>query len=384
MSAVLSPVAPTGRFDQATLDDVRSREPLSNIFERFGHKIRRAGRVHECLCPFHAERTPSCTIDDAKGVFFCHGCSAGGDLIDAVMRFRGCEFPDAVEFLGGARELSEFDRARLDKQRRDREAEAAAERRRTSMSVERLLADCRAYAGTHAEAYLGARGLAPSASQTRDLRFHPGLTYRGFATPTSQETEPLGIYPAMIGVIRDAVGVVIGLHRTYLDPVEPRKMTVPGDTKRNRAKKILGEHRGGSIALSLPSPRMAYGEGIETVLSWRALGHGIDEGYGLASTVSLGNMSGSATGTLPHPTRERDGRPLPIPNGIPDLERPGFVPGPDVIDAVLLGDGDSEAISTRMRLLTAARRYAVGGRSVGVHMAPDGEDFNDALLRDLA
>lgn len=384
MSAPLSTLAPTGRFDQATLDDVRAREPLSSLFERFGHRLRRAGRMYECLCPFHAERTPSCVIDDAKGVFFCHGCSAGGDLIDAVMRFRGCAFPDAVEFLGGARELSELDRARLDKQRRDREAEAAADRRRTSLSVERLLAECRPYAGTHAEAYLGARGLAPSGSQTRDLRFHPGLTYRGFATPQAEETEPLGTYPAMVAVIRDPAGAVIGLHRTYLDPVEPRKITVPGDAKRNRAKKILGEQVGGSIALSAPSPRMAYGEGIETVLSWRALGHGLAEGYGLASTVSLGNLSGSATGTLPHPTRERDGKPLRIPNGIPDLEKPGFLPGPEVIDVVLLGDGDSEAISTRMRLLTAARRYAAAGRTVAVHMAPDGEDFNDALLRDLA
>lgn len=373
------------RFDQATLDDIRAREPLSALFERFGHRLRKAGRVRECLCPFHAEKTPSCTVDDAKGMFFCHGCSTGGDVIDAVMRLQGCSFPDAVTFLGGARDLSEFDRKRLEKQRQTREAEVLADRQRTSLSVERLLGECTAFARSHAEAYLSARGLAPSAAQARDLRFHAGLDYRGFTSPEAEDTEVLGRFPAMLALIRDAGGSVIGLHRTYLDPVEPVKLRPPGDPKRNRAKKILGEHRGGSIALSPPSPRMAYGEGIETTLSWRALGYGADEGYGLASLVSLGNMSGSAMGSIPHPTLTRDdGRPRPIPNGVPDRDRAGFLPPPEVIDVVLIGDGDSEPVGTRMRLLTAARRYsAEGARTVAMHMAPDGLDFNDALLRDL-
>ena len=91
------------RFDQAQLDDVRMREPLSAIFERFGHRVRRAGAEAVCLCPFHAERTPSCSIDDRKGVFHCHGCSVGGDAIEAVMRLQGCAFPDAIAYLGGSR-----------------------------------------------------------------------------------------------------------------------------------------------------------------------------------------------------------------------------------------------------------------------------------------
>jgi hypothetical protein len=373
------------RFDQATLDDIRAREPLSALFERFGHRLRKAGRVRECLCPFHAEKTPSCEVDDTKGLFFCHGCSTGGDVIDAVMKFRGCTFPEAVEFLGGAREISEFDRKRLEKVRQTRETEDLAERQRTSLSVERLLGECLPIRGTRVDDYLTARGLGPTADQTRDLRFHPSLTYRGFASPEAEDIEVLGRFPAMVALIRDAAGTIIGLHRTYLDPVEPTKLKPPGDPKRNPTKKILGEHRGGSIALSMPSPRMAYGEGIETTLSWRALGYGAEEGYGLASLVSLGNMAGSATGSIPHPTLvQHDGRPRAIPNGVPDLERPGFLPPADVIDIVLIGDGDSEAVGTRMRLLTAARRYvSAAARTLAVHMSPDGLDFNDALLRDL-
>ena len=176
----------------------------------------------------------------------------------------------------------------------------------------------------------------------------------------------------------------MGVHRTYLDPAEPRKLVPPGDATRNRPKKILGEHRGGAIALSAPAARMAYGEGIETTLSWSALGGAGREPCGISSLVSLGNMSGSATGSLPHPTKTgNDGKPRAIPNGEPDPERPGFVPGPEVRVAILIGDGDSDGPSTCMRLLTAARRFRVGGRVVSVSMAPAGLDFNDVLLRDL-
>lgn len=31
-------------------------------------------------CPFHEERTPSCSVSRVKPVFFCHSCSAGGHI----------------------------------------------------------------------------------------------------------------------------------------------------------------------------------------------------------------------------------------------------------------------------------------------------------------
>jgi len=34
------------------------------------------------LCPFHEEKTPSCTIVPDKGVFHCFGCRAHGFISD--------------------------------------------------------------------------------------------------------------------------------------------------------------------------------------------------------------------------------------------------------------------------------------------------------------
>jgi len=40
---------------------------------------RRAGRV---LCPFHAEKTPSLSVDLDGGVFHCFGCGEQGGIVD--------------------------------------------------------------------------------------------------------------------------------------------------------------------------------------------------------------------------------------------------------------------------------------------------------------
>jgi DNA primase len=34
------------------------------------------------LCPFHNEKTPSFSVDEEKQRYFCHGCKAGGSIID--------------------------------------------------------------------------------------------------------------------------------------------------------------------------------------------------------------------------------------------------------------------------------------------------------------
>ncbi|HOI24011.1 MAG TPA: DNA primase [Caldisericia bacterium] len=62
--------------------------------------LRKAGRNWLGLCPFHAEKTPSFTVSEEKGIFFCFGCRAGGDLISFVEKFEHLEFREAIEFLG--------------------------------------------------------------------------------------------------------------------------------------------------------------------------------------------------------------------------------------------------------------------------------------------
>jgi len=51
------------------------------------------------LCPFHDEKSPSFTINPAKGFWHCFGCNEGGDVISFVMKLDHLGFGEAVERL---------------------------------------------------------------------------------------------------------------------------------------------------------------------------------------------------------------------------------------------------------------------------------------------
>src|SRR3954447_3410259 len=59
--------------------------------------LKQAGKSHKGLCPFHREKTPSFTVDRGKGLFYCFGCGAGGDVFKFLSLTERFTFPEAVE-----------------------------------------------------------------------------------------------------------------------------------------------------------------------------------------------------------------------------------------------------------------------------------------------
>jgi DNA primase len=62
-------------------------------------ELRRSGVQLIGRCPFHADKSPSFYVHPAKGVFYCHGCSVGGDVFAFVQRLHDCSFRQSIEFL---------------------------------------------------------------------------------------------------------------------------------------------------------------------------------------------------------------------------------------------------------------------------------------------
>lgn len=62
-------------------------------------ELKQKGSEHTGLCPFHGEKTPSFTVNDAKGFYYCFGCQAKGNVITFVMQTRNMTFPHALEYL---------------------------------------------------------------------------------------------------------------------------------------------------------------------------------------------------------------------------------------------------------------------------------------------
>jgi DNA primase len=81
------------------VDALRERADIVEVVSGYS-RLKKSGRgTFKGLCPFHNEKTPSFTVDAAKGLWHCFGCGAGGNVYQFVQRVENLPFPEAVEWL---------------------------------------------------------------------------------------------------------------------------------------------------------------------------------------------------------------------------------------------------------------------------------------------
>ena len=83
---------------QRFIDELRARVSIVDVV---GAKVKlvKKGREYQGLCPFHNEKTPSFTVNEAKGFYHCFGCGAHGDILKFEMDANGLPFMDAIQKL---------------------------------------------------------------------------------------------------------------------------------------------------------------------------------------------------------------------------------------------------------------------------------------------
>ena len=83
-------------------DVVRVREETDMVRLITQHtQLKKSGRQWMGLCPFHGEKSPSFSVNQEKGVYYCFGCQVSGDAIDFVREMESLDFAGAVEYLAG-------------------------------------------------------------------------------------------------------------------------------------------------------------------------------------------------------------------------------------------------------------------------------------------
>ena len=86
------------RVPPAWLDELRARADIVQIVGQYV-QLKKNGRKHWGLCPFHGEKTASFSVDGESQLYYCFGCKAGGSVIQFVMDYERLEFQDAVKYL---------------------------------------------------------------------------------------------------------------------------------------------------------------------------------------------------------------------------------------------------------------------------------------------
>ncbi len=82
------------RFEDA-VKTVKDRLNLADMARRYLN-LRQVGSRFVAPCPFHQETKPSFSINPDKGLFYCFGCQASGDLIDFYGQINGLDFKESV------------------------------------------------------------------------------------------------------------------------------------------------------------------------------------------------------------------------------------------------------------------------------------------------
>jgi DNA primase len=83
---------------QGFIDELLSRTDIAEVIGRHV-ELKRSGVNLVGLCPFHAEKSPSFSVNAGKGLYYCFGCGAGGNALRFLIDHLGLSFVEAVNDL---------------------------------------------------------------------------------------------------------------------------------------------------------------------------------------------------------------------------------------------------------------------------------------------
>ena len=241
-------------FQPEFLEDLKSRASVSDIVGRKVKLIKR-GREFVGLSPFNAEKSPSFTVNDAKGFYHCFSSGEHGDVFSFLMKTEGLTFPEAVEAIASQVGM-DVPKPTPDDARRM--AEAKGLREAVAAAGKYFESQLRMPAGKQAMAYLKGRGLSDAAIQRFRLGYAPAdrmallaaLRHEGFSDDIMVETglarrgddgHVFGYFKdRAIFTIADAQGRPIGFGARALGDEQPKYLNSPDGPLFHKGETLYG------------------------------------------------------------------------------------------------------------------------------------------------
>ena len=242
-----------GRIPDEALQAIRERVSIVEVVSGYV-TLKKAGKNHLGLCPFHSEKTPSFTVSDERGLFHCFGCGAGGTIFTFLMRVDRIEFVEAVEALAH--------RAGVTLPKRN-EPGGPGERQDQLVRLNELAQGCFREAlqsppGSAGAEYLEKRGVSPTTIERYGLGFCPAngsglakrLAPKATAVQKAIEIGLLGrrsdgtLYDRFWGrvtfPIRDGSGRIVGFGGRTLGSDHPKYLNSPESPLFSKGRVLYG------------------------------------------------------------------------------------------------------------------------------------------------
>ena len=142
---------------------IKERLNIVDLVRRYVD-LKRNGPRWVAPCPFHQETKPSFSVNEEKGVFYCFGCQASGDLFDFYARINGLDFRESLEQLAGELGIDIERGGKIsvgEARQRPRQSERQAMLRMHELAAAHFVDALGAAEGAECRAYLEGRGLSP-------------------------------------------------------------------------------------------------------------------------------------------------------------------------------------------------------------------------------
>ena len=241
-----------GRIPRSFIDDLLARVDIVDVIASYV-SLRKAGRNHQALCPFHDEKTPSFTVSQEKQFYHCFGCGANGTVISFVMEYNGLGFPEAVEDLAARYNLEV-----------PREAGRQPDSGRNNELYELLGQAAQFYRGQlqgsagRATAYLKKRGISGAVIKDYEIGYAPQgwknlinslgksaavkarLEDAGLIRPGSTEGHYDFFRDRIMFPIRDQRGRIIGFGGRVLGDDTPKYLNSPDSPLFHKGRELYG------------------------------------------------------------------------------------------------------------------------------------------------
>ena len=86
------------KIPEGVIAEIRDQVDLVELIGAYVN-LKRSGRNHQGLCPFHQEKTPSFNVNPDRQIYHCFGCGVTGDAYKFLMEHDHLSFPEAVRTL---------------------------------------------------------------------------------------------------------------------------------------------------------------------------------------------------------------------------------------------------------------------------------------------
>ena len=172
--------------DSTLSAQIRQRLLLSQIISQNGIALIPTSQGYKALCPFHSEKTPSFSVNDQKGLFYCFGCHAKGDIFTFVQKYHNLTWPQALEHLAAQAGI------RLEKKKPDSPVYPIL-KDAADWFYDRLFSP----EGEPARLYLQQRGITETTAQNARLGYappSPSDLYRHLKRYPAQDLEKSGLF----------------------------------------------------------------------------------------------------------------------------------------------------------------------------------------------